>query len=59
MKRNVVNLTTFNRFFFLNISLDSLCQKNGLTLEVWSHVGDFKGIEIKLLLNPSDEFLLI
>ena len=35
MKRNVVNLT--NLTVFLNsISLDSLCRKNGLTLDVWS-----------------------
>ena len=32
MKRNVVLIY----FYFLNIGLDSLCQENGLTLDVWS-----------------------
>ena len=32
---NVVNLTNFNLILF-SISLDYLCRKNGLTLDVWS-----------------------
>ena len=37
MKRNVVNLTNFLQLFLLfSINLDSICWKNGVTLDVWS-----------------------